>query len=126
MDTDCYIVIEFRWMLGIGTVEEFREPGANGCNLAFDRIAYEFLADTGAGESAHDLARRDPSEVELSVELHGHLPRDGRIDGRADQVVGRGKARSVSMVEDREVLAMRIAIADEEIEDDSVDERKNV
>ena len=40
MDTNCYIVIDFRRMLGIGTVEEFRELGANGCDLAFDRIAY--------------------------------------------------------------------------------------
>ena len=101
MDTDCYVVIDFRRMFGISTIENFRETGANGYNLAFDRIAYEFLADTGAGESAHDLARRDPSEVELSVELHGHLPRDGRIDGCADQVIGRGEARAVSMVEYR-------------------------
>ena len=119
-------MIDFRRMLGVGTVEKFREAGANGFDLAFDRITYEFLADAGASECAHDLARRDPSEVKLSVELHGHLPRDGRIDGGADQVVGRREARSASMVEDREVLAMRVAIADEEIEDDSVDERKNV
>ena len=27
MDTGCYIVIDFRRMLGIGTVEKFRETG---------------------------------------------------------------------------------------------------
>ena len=119
-------MIDFRRMLGVGTVEKFREAGANGCDLAFDRIAYELLADAGSGERAHDLARRDPSEVKLSVELHGHLPRDGRIDGGADQVVGRSEARSAPMVEDREVLAMRVAVADKKIEDDPVNERKNV
>ena len=126
MDTGCDIVIDFRRMLGIDLIEKFRDTGANGCDLAFDRITYEFLADAGASECAHDLARRDPSEVKLSVELHGHLPRDGRIDGGADQVVGRSEAWSAPMVEDREVLAMRVAVADKKIEDDPVNERKNV
>ena len=119
-------MIDFRRMLGVGTVEKFREAGANGCDLAFDRIAYEFLADAGASECAHDLARRDPSEVKLSVELHGHLPRDGRIDGGADHILVRSEARSAYMVEDLKILAMRVAIADKKIEDDPVNERKNV
>ena len=122
MDADGYVVIDFRRMFGIDLIKKFREAGANRCNLAFDRIVYEFLADAGSGECARDLAWRDPSKVKLPVELHGHLPCDGRIDGCADQVVNRGEARSASMVEYREVFAMRVAIADEKIEDDPVDE----
>ena len=94
--------------------------------MARNGVEDGLFADVGAGECPGDLAGSHPPELELAVELHGHLLRNRRIDGRAERIVDRRKARGAGAVEDGEVLAVRIAVADEKIEDHAVDERQHV
>ena len=70
--------------------------------MAFDGVEDDFLADARAG----DLSGRDPAELELGVEFHGHLLRNRRIDRRAERIVDRREAGRTGAVDDREVLAI--------------------
>lgn len=120
------VVVDGRRMLAVGEVGHGGYVLAQGGDLAFDGVEDDFLADVRAGERAGDLSGCDPAELELAVEFHGHPLRNRRIDRRAECIVDRREAGCAGAVDDREVLAVRIAVADEEVEDDAVDEADDV
>ena len=120
------VVVDGRRVFSVGEVGHGGDVLAQDGDLAFDGVEDDFLADVRTGERAGDLSGRDPAELELAVEFHGHLLRNRRIDRRAERIVDRREAGRTGAVDDREVLAVRIAVADEKVENDAVDETNDI
>ena len=120
------VVVDGRRVSAFGEVGKGGKVFTQGGDLARNGVDDDLFADVGAGESPGNLAGGHPSELELAVELHGHLLRDRRIDGCAERIVDRRKARGAGTIENGEVLAVRVAVADQEVEDDAVNEAHDV
>ena len=100
--------------------------GPDGRDLPRNRIRHKPRTDVRASERPSYLPARHPAELELAVELHRHLLGDCRIDRRADDIVDGREPRLVAMIEHREVLAVRVTVADNEIKDNAIHERQHI
>ena len=99
MSHNDYLLVDGRRVFSVGEIGHGGDALAQGGDLAFDGVEDDFLVDVRAGERAGDLSGRDPAEVELAVEFHGHLLRNRRKDRRAKRIVDWREASSGNVEE---------------------------
>ena len=126
MDSLNNVMVDWRGMRFIRLGHKSGKLFAHKRYLPVDYATHDILADSCTLECPGDFPLRYPPELELAIEFHCHFLGYGRIDGCAESIVHRRKARHSVAIEDGEVFPVCVAVAYDEIEYAPLHKRQDV
>ena len=106
-------------------------PGLEGLTVA---SAVSFLIIAPLAVTTLDISQLSWPVIALlvgigvlsSADPHRQFRRQRRINNRREQIVQRGQPRALRAVQDREILAVRVGIADHQIEDHRIQQPQHI
>ena len=120
------VVVDLGGLEGANFVKRAGERAEGGFRHLANLRPHEPFGEARRLAHPQEVPQGDVARIVFAADLHRHPLPERRVDGGAHDVVGGGEARAGAAVEHGEVLGVRVAVADEEVEDDAVEQLDGV